>query len=91
LGVAPWPNPDTPNTGNSPGGGPIVDMGAFEVQAMPACPWDLDGDDDVFVTDLLLLLGDFGSCSDSPADFDGDGCVTVADLLAMLGNWGPCP
>ena len=55
------------------------------------CPWDLDGDGNVFVTDLLLLLMDFGSCEGSPADFDGDGCVTVLDLLTLLGNWGPCP
>ena len=55
------------------------------------CPWDLDGDGNVFVTDLLLLLMDFGSCNGSPADFDGDGCVTVIDLLTLLGNWGPCP
>jgi hypothetical protein len=59
--------------------------------ALSACPWDLDGDGDVFVTDLLLLLMDFGSCDSSPADFDGDGCVTVLDLLTLLGNWGPCP
>ena len=54
------------------------------------CPWDLDGDGNVFVTDLLLLLGDFGSCNGSPADFDGDGCVTVLDLLTLIGNIGPC-
>ncbi len=57
----------------------------------PACPWDLDGDGNVFVTDLLLLLMDFGSCDGSPADFDGDGCVTVVDLLTLLFNFGPCP
>jgi hypothetical protein len=55
------------------------------------CDEDLDGDGNVFVTDLLLLLMDFGSCDGSPADFDGDGCVTIVDLLTLLGNWGPCP
>ncbi|MEE8130475.1 MAG: hypothetical protein V3T48_09315 [Vicinamibacterales bacterium] len=55
------------------------------------CPWDLDGDGNVFVTDLLLLLGDFGSCDGSPADFDDDGCVGVPDLLALIANFGPCP
>ncbi len=81
-------DPDTPDSGN--GDPPIVDMGAYEFQGLP-CPWDLDGDSNVFVTDLLLLLMDFGSCNGSPADFDGDGCVTVVDLLTLLGNWGPCP
>ncbi len=81
-------DPDTADSGN--GDPPVVDMGAYEFQGLP-CPWDLDGDGNVFVTDLLLLLIDFGSCEGSPADFDGDGCVTVLDLLTLLGNWGPCP
>ncbi len=55
------------------------------------CPWDLDSDGNVFVTDLLLLLADFGTCDGSPADFDGDGCVGVPDLLALIANFGPCP
>ncbi len=80
-------DPDTPDTGN--GTPPIVDMGAYEFQ-LP-CPWDLDSDGNVFVTDLLLLLADFGACNGSPADFDGDGCVTVVDLLALIANFGPCP
>ena len=80
-------DPDTPDSGV--GDPPIVDMGAYEFQV--PCPWDLDGDGNVFVTDLLVLLMDFGSCGGSPADFDGDGCVTVMDLLTLLGNWGPCP
>jgi hypothetical protein len=59
-----------------------------------ACPWDLDGDGDVGVTDLLLLLGAFGPCEPGeicPADFDGDGAVGVTDLLALIGRFGPCP
>ena len=55
------------------------------------CPWDLDGDDNVGITDLLLLLMDFGSCDGSPADFDDDECVTFVDLLTLLFNFGPCP
>ncbi len=43
------------------------------------CPWDLDGDDTVGTTDLLLLLGAWG---------DPYG---TADLVELLGAWGPCP
>ncbi|MHC4217896.1 MAG: DNRLRE domain-containing protein [Planctomycetota bacterium] len=59
-----------------------------------ACRWDLDGNGDVGVTDLLLLLSGFGPCAggdDCPADFDGDGVVGVTDLLALIGHFGPCP
>ncbi|MCH7799446.1 MAG: FG-GAP repeat protein [Planctomycetes bacterium] len=73
--------------GNSNAGESYVIFSPF----VPPCPWDLDGDGNVFITDLLLLLMDFGSCDGSPADFDGDGCVTVLDLLTLLFNFGPCP
>ncbi len=56
----------------------------------PACPWDLDGNGDVNVTDLLALLGAWGTNPGGPPDFDGDGAVTVSDLLKLLGVWGPC-
>ncbi len=55
------------------------------------CPWDLSGDGEVNVADLLLLLADFGTCDGTQADFDGDGCVTVVDLLTLIANLGPCP
>ena len=55
------------------------------------CPWDLSGDGEVNVPDLLLLLADFGTCDGPPADFDDDGCVGVPDLLALIANFGPCP
>jgi hypothetical protein len=83
-------DPDTMDTGY--GDPPIVDMGALEYQI--PCPWDLDGDGNVSVTDLLLVLASWGPCEgpgDCPADFGGDGFVNVVDLLALIGNWGPCP
>ena len=54
-------------------------------------PADLDGDGSVGVSDLLILLGDWGRCPpkrDCPADLNGDGSVGVAYLLILLGNWG---
>ena len=55
------------------------------------CPWDLDANDSVGVSDLLSLLASWGLCKGCPADFDGNGNVGVSDLLALLANWGPCP
>jgi hypothetical protein len=82
-------DPDTDDTGN--GEPPIVDMGSYEFQGIP-CPWDLDGNGTVGVSDLLLLLMNFGPCGDEcDADFNEDGVVSAADLLELLANFGPCP
>ena len=56
------------------------------------CPWDLNGDGEVGVIDLLELIQDFGPCDEvCPADFDGDGVVGVLDLLELIANFGSCP
>ena len=55
------------------------------------CPWDLDGDLTVGITDFLGLLGVWGTDPGGPPDFDGDGNVGVVDFLELLANWGPCP
>ncbi len=52
---------------------------------------DLNGDGVVGVSDLLILLGNWGpcgDCNDCPADLNGDCNVGVADLLILLANWG---
>jgi T5SS/PEP-CTERM-associated repeat protein len=52
---------------------------------------DLDGDDEVGITDFLSLLKTWGACAPGsfcPADLDGDGEVGVTDLLLLLGAWG---
>jgi len=81
-------DPDTIDTGN--GDPPVVDMGAYELQVVSACPWDCGGDDDgnVGITDFLALLAQWGSLAS--CDFDGSG-VGINDFLQLLANWGPCP
>lgn len=57
----------------------------------PACDAaDLNCDGTVDVSDLLVLLSQWGECptSDCPADLNGDGTVDVSDLLILLSNWG---
>jgi hypothetical protein len=60
----------------------------------PACP-DIDGDDVVGFSDLLVILStwspDPGSCPGCPGDVDGDDDVDFQDLLVILSEWGPCP
>ena len=77
---------------------PVVRSGdglvIIEVVVAGKCLWDLDGNGDVGVKDLLILLGAWGPCppkGDCAADFDDSGSVGVKDLLILLGNWGPCP
>ncbi|MHC5006673.1 MAG: hypothetical protein ACYTGF_04845 [Planctomycetota bacterium] len=56
----------------------------------PTCPFDLDGDGDVGVTDFLSLLAQWGTDPAGPPDFDGDGTVGITDFLLLLAEWGPC-
>ena len=54
-----------------------------------SCPEDINNDNDVNVTDILIVI-DQWELTDSPADINGDGVVNVTDLLAIVANWGPC-
>ncbi len=64
----------------------------FDAAGAPGkCPWDLDGNAIVGISDLLSLLASWGPCKGCPADFDGNGNVGASDLLELLANWGPCP
>ncbi len=58
--------------------------------AAPPCPGDVDADGLVAVTDLLIVLGAYGTHACGAADADGDGVVVVTDLLIILGAWGAC-
>ncbi len=55
------------------------------------CPWDLDDNQAVDVTDFLQLLMLWGPSNEDPPDFNADGVVDTVDFLALLGHWGPCP
>jgi len=56
----------------------------------PLCPADLNGDGVVNVSDLLILLGEWGDCAGCDSDLNNDGVVNVSDLLVLLGAWGQC-
>ena len=58
----------------------------------PDCVGDVNGDGQVGVTDLLIVIDQWGVCDDDcSADFNGDGTVGVTDLLIVLDAWGVCP
>jgi hypothetical protein len=59
------------------------------------CPGDVDGDGDVGLSDLAILLAHFGQpdgATRDDGDLDGDGDVDLADLAELLANFGTtCP
>ena len=72
--------------------GEITGSGIEFLDSCPDCHGDINGDDQVGVTDLLIVIDQWGTCDgDCSADFNGDGQVGVNDLLIVLDAWGPCP
>jgi serine protease AprX len=63
--------------------------------AYSACPGDLDGDTDVDLSDLSILLANYGTTSGAAyeeGDLDGDGDVDLTDLSELLAVYGTtCP
>lgn len=75
----------TPNDGLADG------ASAFAEVVIPGgCSADLDGDDDVDLSDLGALLANYGSSSATCAqgDIDGDGDVDLSDLGILLAAYG---
>lgn len=54
---------------------------------IPSCLGDLNGDNQVTVSDVLLLLADFGCNIGCSTDLDGDGSVSVSDVLILLSSF----
>lgn len=73
----------------SPAQNSIVGPGAILPAGGPACPGDCDGSGAVDFSDLVAVLGAFGSDTLS-CDADGSGTVNFSDLVATLGLFGPC-
>ena len=68
----------------------ITDFSFSPDQPDRPCPWDLDDDAVVGITDFLGLLALWGANPAGPPDFDGDCVVGITDFLELLAQWGPC-
>ena len=67
------------------------DVVSFVLRPIESPMGDLDGDCQVGVSDLLILLAAWGPCLDCDgcaADLDQNCAVGVSDLLILLANWG---
>jgi hypothetical protein len=64
------------------------DLGSVSLRISSGqCQGDLDGDGDVDLADLSILLGCYGR-NESCGDTDGDGDTDLADMSLLLANWG---
>jgi hypothetical protein len=66
---------------------------AFSITGGAAVPGDIDGDGDVDLADLAILLAAYDTCAGDPffnpaADLDDSGCVDLADLAILLAAYG---
>lgn len=86
-------DPATVDTGG--GAAPIVDIGAIEFQPIAACPADFNHDGLRDLSDLGILLANFGvgaGADPDDGDTDGDGDIDLSDLGVMLSVFGiDCP
>ena len=62
------------------------DLNALDV--LCSIQGDVDGDGDVDLTDLAVLLSNFGCVGVCPGDVDGDGDVDLTDLAILLSSFG---
>ncbi|MFN0138051.1 MAG: dockerin type I domain-containing protein [Phycisphaerae bacterium] len=68
-----------------------VGLNSIPSADLPPCPGDVDGDQDVDLTDLAFLLTNFGLPSGAEredGDLDGDGDVDLTDLATLLSLFG---
>jgi hypothetical protein len=68
-----------------------VEQGAVPCWTRTTCPGDLDGNGDVSLADLAVLLSNYGTASGATpdqGDIDGDGDVDLADLAVLLSSFG---
>lgn len=61
--------------------------GELSEQEVNPCPGDFNFDDQVTVSDLLVILFDYACSNNCQADISGDGMVAMDDLLMFLSRF----
>ncbi len=54
---------------------------------VPACPGDADGDQLVGLSDVSVVVQNWGAASPMAGDLDGDGAVGLSDISVVNLNW----
>ena len=65
-----------------------IDDGTCESLSCAVCQGDINGDGMITVSDILIVLSEFGCMTGCTADVDGDTYVNVADILLILSMFG---
>ncbi len=52
------------------------------------CLGDVATNGSIDISDILLILSQYGCLSECEADVDGDGAVSISDVLAVLAVFG---
>jgi hypothetical protein len=60
----------------------------YEAFVPAPCPADLDGNGEVDINDLLVVVGAWGTAE---GDITGDGATSIEDVLAVIDGFGACP
>ena len=69
----------------------VLESKGVHYECPQPCPGDLDGNNQVDLTDLSFLLSNFGTTSGAilaDGDLDGDGDVDLQDLATLLAEFG---
>lgn len=67
------------------------DPSQYRVSFDTGCIGDIDGDSTVGVSDLLIVIDEWGRCQpDCSGDVTANGSVGILDLLQVLKHWGSC-
>lgn len=84
----PFIYPDAP--GNQSGADNNCD-GIIGPDEVNPCPGDFNLDNQVTVSDLLVILFDYACMADCESDMNGDGMVSIGDMLLFLSAFSmPC-
>ena len=74
------------------GSNPQVTGLALNFPDTPPCPGDWNNDGLISISDMLMVLSEFGCAEGCNYDMSGDGSVTTTDILQMLSLFGStCP
>lgn len=85
------PGPVIAWSGSGASGGYQINLTGACFPGLPPCDGDVDGDRDIDLTDLAILLTHFGMPSGATradGDLDGDGDVDLTDLAILLSRFG---